>query len=58
MFATGGLGRNRHDEWEVWVCAVAHPCVTRMREGDRVCFTYSERHEVAPKHRPLFAKEI
>jgi len=44
LFATGGLGKKMRDGWEVWVCAVAHPCVER--KGDWACFTYFERHEV------------
>jgi len=44
LFATGGLGKRLCPEWEVWVCAAAHPCVER--EDDWTCFTYSERHKV------------
>ena len=31
-------------EWKVWMCAADLAC--SAREGDRVCFTFSERHQV------------
>jgi len=44
LFVAGGLGKKLMDEWKVWMCAADVPC--SAREGDRVCFTFSERHQV------------
>ena len=43
-FAVGGLGRKLMPEWKVWMCAADLAC--SAREGDRVCFTFSERHQL------------
>ena len=44
LFATGGLGKKLMAEWKVWMCGADVPC--SVREGDLVCFTFSERHQV------------
>jgi len=45
IFQTGGLGRKmRGDEWKVWVCGAQLPCA--LENGDWVCFSYNEFHDV------------
>ena len=44
LFTAGGLGKKLTAEWKVWMCAADVPC--SAREGDLVCFTFSERHQV------------
>ena len=44
LFTAGWLGKKLTAEWKVWMCAADVPC--SAREGDLVCFTFSERHQV------------